>query len=553
VRPVAGWLSGGHGARAALAGALLLGATLRGLGLDRQSLWTDELYVVWEARQPFATLFDPALHIQHPPGYRLALHAWLGLGVSEAWIRLLPALAGLLLIAVLWGLARGWWPERPAAAALVAGLAATSPWLLHYSQDATVYSWAALWVSAGVLALARAWQTDRPAWWIAWSGSLAIALYSHYFAVFPLAAEAIWIGLMSRRGGAAVRWHHAIAAGAVAGVLYLPWLAALLTQGHDSLQTSLFPLTVDTQLARWLPALLAGYAHPPFWQAAAGDVLAWGGLGLAAAWGIRRIGRAGRARYGPPLTLLALWGGAALVGPYLFLRVTTPPDALDSVRFAALAAPALLLAVAAGLAAAPAGGRTVGVLAWCAIVAWQWPAEVTAPPTQDWRGLLGIIAREAQAGDAWLAFPAFHAGAASAYYPVPLAVPGGWFTRAGADPTGAAYWFPPGWRWRAWYALGATPTTDWAGALAARTGAAGRLWYLAGDGADGTYPPSPAAERALAAAGWQPAQTWTASPLVLRLYTRARATGWTASEKPGCDPPPGARPPDCMRPPGPAP
>jgi hypothetical protein len=50
-----------------LAAAVLGGAALRLVGLDRQSFWTDELYVVWEARQPLDVLFDPRIHIHHPP------------------------------------------------------------------------------------------------------------------------------------------------------------------------------------------------------------------------------------------------------------------------------------------------------------------------------------------------------------------------------------------------------------------------------------------------------------------------------------------------------
>lgn len=135
--------------------------------------------------------------------------------------------------------------------------------------------------------------------------------------------------------------------------------------------------------------------------------------------------------------------------------------------------------------------------------------------------MLQTMAAQARPGDAWLAFPAFHAGAAAAFYPVPLSPQGGWFTAEGSDPAGAAYWFPPGWRWRGWFDPVAMRSTDWAGQLAGRTAGAGRLWYLAGDGVDGTYAPSPAAERALRDAGWTPAEEWHTSPLVLRLYVRA--------------------------------
>ena len=47
-----------------------------------------------------------------------------------------------------------------------------------------------------------------------------------------------------------------------------------------------------------------------------------------------------------------------------------------------------------------------------------------------------------------------------------------------------------------------------------------RLWYLAGDGTDGTYPPSPYAERVLTTAGWHEARVWNHSPLVLKLYEK---------------------------------
>ena len=46
------------------------------------------------------------------------------------------------------------------------------------------------------------------------------------------------------------------------------------------------------------------------------------------------------------------------------------------------------------------------------------------------------------------------------------------------------------------------------------------LAYLAGDGFDGTYPPSRAAEEGFKSLGWQQAQEWKASPLILQLYTK---------------------------------
>ncbi|MGI8586546.1 MAG: glycosyltransferase family 39 protein [Chloroflexia bacterium] len=503
----------------ALALAVLVGAVLRLIGLTRQGLWTDELYVVWEARQPLDLVLDPRIHVQHPPGYRLALHVWLGLGTAEGWVRLLPVVSGVLLIPVVWATARELWPERPYAAAASALAAATAPFLLHYSQDATAYSWAMLWTAASVLLLLRAWRTDRAAWWIAWAGSLLVAAYIHYFSFFPLGVEAVAVtvaGMTVR--GRTQQLRHALLALVGAGLLYAPWVWVLMTTVPDSVATPTFPLTVNTQLLHWVPTLLVGPAHDRFWQSQVGLALVWGllfGVGVWLAW---RAARARELRADARAALLAAWVIAGTVGPYLFLRVTEPPSAWHSINFAAFAVPGVVLVLGGLFASLPERARVVVAACWLALVAVQQQGELTAPPKQDWRGLLARISSEARPGDAWLAFPALHAGAAAAYYPVPIPVLGGWFAADGSDPTGAAYWFHPGWRWRGFLDPQATLSSDWAGEIGSRTAGATRIWYLAGDGADGTYPPSPAAERALTAAGWHPIGEWHASPLVLRLY-----------------------------------
>ncbi len=506
-----------------LAGSVVLGALLRLVGLDRQGFWTDELYVVWEARQPLPVIFDPRLHVQHPPGYRLALHSWLGLGLGETWIRLLPALAGILLIPVAWMLVRALWPSHPGAAGSVTLLVATSPFLVHYSQDVTTYSWTMLWVTISVLLLVYAWRIDSRWLWAAWAISMAGALYSHYFSIFPLAVEGAATLALGIVGGRAVRGRLVRAVFAMLGavVLYIPWLWTLMTTGRDVVgATYLFPASLDTQPVRWLPSLLMGYAHGAFWQSPAGVWAAWLVLCLAGAWGVWRLARkrAVGARTGVALALA--WGVAAIVGPYLFLRITTPPNDVDPVRFAALAVPALLLGLGAAISTLPAPVRVPVLAAWLVMAGVQWQAEYTSPTTQDWRGVMGAVAARSQPGDVMLAFPAFHAGAAAAYYSVPMPVRGGWFVGEGSDPAGAAYWFHPGWQWRGFLDPVARRSTDWSGELQARTTDARRIWYLAGDGVDGTYPTSIAAEQALASTGWRSAQEWRASPLVLKLYVK---------------------------------
>jgi uncharacterized membrane protein len=545
----------------ALGVAVLVGVVLRVVGLDRQSFWTDELYVVWEGRQPLDVLLNPQLHIQHPPGYRFLLHTWMGISLDETWIRLVPLLAGILLIPVAWGLARLLWPDHPVAGDVAAILVATSPYLLHYSQDVTTYSWTTLWVAISFLLLVAAWRTDRWWLWAAWAVSLAASLYSHYFALFPAIVEGVGVlalalsdeGRKTKDDGRLVtdnrqpttddhyalrithyalrithsRLGHALAAIAFAFLLYLPWLWQLFGNGGQALGIVFFPLTLDGQAFHWVPVLTAGYAHAPVWQSGWGAWVTWSALALAAGWATWSLYRARDGQSAGGLVLVLGWLAAAIIGPYLFLRITTPPGSIDPVRFASMAAPALLVGLAAVVALVRPALRIPLLAVWLLLVAWQWRDELSAPATQDWRGILATMRQQAQPGDVVLAFPAFHAAAAASYYPIPEPVLGGWFTVDGDDPTGGAYWFPPNWYWRGFLNPVAHRSADWTDEITARAGAAHRIWYLAGDGADGTYPPSPAAERALAALGYHPAEEWRASPLVLKLYTKSYGLGVT--------------------------
>ncbi|MDQ3705602.1 MAG: glycosyltransferase family 39 protein [Chloroflexota bacterium] len=507
-----------------LAATVVGGAALRLFGLTRQGFWTDELYVVYEARQPLPVLFDPHLHIHHPPGYRFLLHLWLWPGLDELWIRLLPALAGVLLIPVVWLLARTLWPSHSWGANLSALLIATSPFLLHYSQDVTAYSWTGLWVATSMLLLVRAWRTDRVWLWAAWGASLAAAMYSHYFSLFPLMIEGAGVLVAGIMGGPSSRGKllRAVIAMLGAALLFAPWVWVLLTYGRDALGMVTFPLSVDQQLASWVPVLLVGYARPDFWVFGLGFKLAWTLIALACLWSIWPLRRRDKRGDRAGAVLVAGWGVVAMICPYLFLRWTTPPDVVDPVRFAALAAPALMLGLGTWIASLPTAARIVALGLWLILAAAQWQAELSLPPKQDWRGVMATVASQAAPGDVLLAFPAFHAGAAAAYYPVPLDVQGGWFVPGCGDvrSDSAAYWFRQEWRWRGFFDRSATCTFDVRGELEKRTVGVERIWYLAGDGADGTYPPGPAAERALEDMGWWQVQQWSASPLVLHLYAR---------------------------------
>ena len=117
-------------------GAIILAALLP-LPLLGRSLGIDEAASVWFARFHLPDLLirlcDP-----HPPGYYLILKGWITLGKVEAWLRLPSLLAGVLAVALTYGLGRRL--LGPLAGAVAALLLATFPLQTWYTAEARMYA-----------------------------------------------------------------------------------------------------------------------------------------------------------------------------------------------------------------------------------------------------------------------------------------------------------------------------------------------------------------------------------------------------------------------------
>lgn len=190
--------------RLALLASLLLAAGLRFYRLSYQSYWNDEGNTrVLIARDVPTLLRNTAADI-HPPGYYLILKAWRGLaGESEFALRGFSALAGVILVALLWRLGREWF--GPGAGRAAALLGAVNPFLIYYSQEARMYALLAMLSAASFLLFSRLWPTGlgrpgqnwpRPDWsgqgWsliTVYSLTTALGLYTHYAFGFVVIAQ----------------------------------------------------------------------------------------------------------------------------------------------------------------------------------------------------------------------------------------------------------------------------------------------------------------------------------------------------------------------------
>jgi mannosyltransferase len=179
-------------AYAPLGAIVAIGAGLRFATLGGQSYRYDEAVTVGRVLQPdlFSTLAAVPHSESMPPLYYLLAWSWAQLGgTGEIWMRSLSALAGTAAIAVVFFAALAL-PLGRRAGLIAAAAVAVSPVLIWFSQDARAYALVFLLTALSFLFFARARRSSAKgdlAWWAVFS---ALAIATHYFAGFVVAAEA---------------------------------------------------------------------------------------------------------------------------------------------------------------------------------------------------------------------------------------------------------------------------------------------------------------------------------------------------------------------------
>lgn len=294
----------------ALAALTLVAALLRLPWLTAEGLWFDEVYSVVVALQDAPDVVLAARADQtNPPGFYLLLWGWMQVGAfDEAWLRLLPALAGILTPAAVALLARelgGRW-----LTALLAGmLAAASPLLIAMSLEVRAYATLALAATAGlILALRLARHADAT---IPWSLVITLAMIDavlvslHYFGALAILAQVAVLVDIRVPAGRRPAVARALVFSALPAVLLLGgWLATVIGAAPEG---QLFSHVTWIQESGWRDVIRFAGHH------AIGDL----GYGVAA-------------------VLLALIAATAVALP-LVTRGRAPAGTASGARVAALA------------------------------------------------------------------------------------------------------------------------------------------------------------------------------------------------------------------------
>jgi mannosyltransferase len=267
-----------------LAALTLLAAALRLSTLGLQSFWYDEAFTpVHVLHASLSATLRGVAHTENSPPLWYVL-AWADsrlLGDGEVALRLPSALAGIATVPVAWMIGRELAGRR--AATLAAALVAVSPLFVWYSQEARAYGLFVLMASLAMLCFLRADREPTPARmaWFALTG--ALALLSHYFAVFLLAPMALWL-LREPAGRGVLRLRRgALGAAAVlllTGIALLPLISA--QGGHGTQWIGRWPLAERLQAI--VQYYLTGYSGAPLGHGVellvALAILAGVGLGL---------------------------------------------------------------------------------------------------------------------------------------------------------------------------------------------------------------------------------------------------------------------------------
>jgi hypothetical protein len=383
------WI-GGQADAFALAGAMVVGLWLRARHLGSRGFWLDEGVGVCIARLPGHAFFHViATREANMALYYLLLRPWLRAralssmhaGASEASIRSLSVIAGVLLIPVVFAIARS---TSGRAAAWIAGyFVAVHVSLVAYSREARGYALVTLLVALSVWALiaqVRRQSNRRPGLYVL---ATAAAGYAHLFAVLPFAAQAVslaWLPGMCEGGKSIAR--PVIRSMAVVLAAWLPLLAFVLLK-HGGQLGWVPPLSLETVTDLWQfvaggrPALAIGAM---LWTV---ELVAF----------LRR--RRERSQTFWKQALLLLW----LLLPIAAVCLLALRLSILMPRFLLLCAPAAVLVAVRGALRLPRGLAIAAVAALA--VAMLLPLHSPLPLVrEDWRGATLFVESNARPGDA---------------------------------------------------------------------------------------------------------------------------------------------------------
>lgn len=266
---------------------ILLGAAfLRFHSLGSRDLWYDEVFTYDVSQNSPTQIIHELSGDTSPPLYFLMLKAWSGMFANVVNLRSLSIVWALLGI---WGVyLLGSQLFSPGVGLYAALMLAVNPFHIYYSQELRMYTTYTTLLVFGAYFLIKSVTGQMKRGWLVASLFNALALYTHYHAIFFILGEYLYAWYVTKSKVNSILRKGLLCSLFVTGVAVLPLLPLVLTQAHNSISKIAWiptPLLSDFPRSFFVAFSYYFYATQEAWWMWAINgllflILTWGNWGI---------------------------------------------------------------------------------------------------------------------------------------------------------------------------------------------------------------------------------------------------------------------------------
>ncbi len=220
---------------------IILGVFLRSYNLGIDYFWYDEVNSILVANETSFTLsfFEKCCQERNPPLFFILVKILKVFGSSEAMLRVLPAFFGILTIIAIYKIGKLIFNDK---VALISSLIfSLSPFNVYYSHELRSYTLFTFIATVSVYCFYISLTRNKR--WFSYIFFTALCFYTHAFALFLIAAEAIFfISFIRNHRKLLRRW---IISQAAIFLFILPWLPIFVRQAVNA--------GLSGELSQWIP------------------------------------------------------------------------------------------------------------------------------------------------------------------------------------------------------------------------------------------------------------------------------------------------------------
>jgi uncharacterized membrane protein len=382
---------------------LCLGAALRLLFINKESLWFDETLTALSIRLPFLEMIKERIKAGHSPFYFIIIYPFAKIfGTGELAIRIPSVLPSILSIYVFYLLAKRLFSDFKIV--LITTIFFTlSAMNSHFAQEARMYSFSVLFVLLSFYFLHRALDENRPRLWVFYAISTAVLLNLSASAIPLVFAQFVFVIIKRER-----ILQFIISVLAII-VLYIPMGFLYIRRQELDFIEWLAPVTVKTILEifygfgfrplpsmtdTWIPqSVISSLEYLSLYLV--GAVIVWGTV-----WYLLKYAKEGEnylRNKNTPIILL-LWFFLPLIIEYIY-SITIQP-LLGPKRYVIILSPAYYLLMGLGLQNIEWKKlKNALIIAILIFFSFGLFSFYISPKREDWRGVIAFIDEKIEPGE----------------------------------------------------------------------------------------------------------------------------------------------------------